>query len=149
MLQHHFNWKVLSAAAGITWWNFYFRLYPGTIRAPQVVDFLGHLLRHLPGKLLVIWDGLPHIGRGWSQNSSAHSGAGSSSSGCRATLRNSIRWNTSGATGNITSCPTSARATSPSSAITPAAHWRDAPPAAARAIVLASSRTVTMIYRTQ
>jgi transposase len=23
------------------------------------VDFLGHLLRHLPGKLLVIWDGLP------------------------------------------------------------------------------------------
>jgi transposase len=59
VLQHHFNWKSLSAAAGITWWNFYFRLYPGTIRAPQVVDFLGHLLRHLPGKLLVIWDGLP------------------------------------------------------------------------------------------
>jgi hypothetical protein len=24
-----------------------------------VVDFLGHLLRHLPGKLLVVWDGLP------------------------------------------------------------------------------------------
>jgi hypothetical protein len=24
-----------SAAAGITWWNFYFRLYPTTIRAPQ------------------------------------------------------------------------------------------------------------------
>jgi transposase len=23
------------------------------------VDFLGHLLLHLPGKLLVIWDGLP------------------------------------------------------------------------------------------
>ena len=59
VLQHHFNWKVLSAAAGITWWNFYFRLYPGTIRAPQVIDFLGHLLRHLPGKLLVVWDGLP------------------------------------------------------------------------------------------
>jgi len=59
VLQYHFNWKVLSAAAGITWWNFYFRLYPTTIRAPQVVDFLGHLLRHLPGKLLVVWDGLP------------------------------------------------------------------------------------------
>ena len=59
VLQYHFNWKVLSAAAGITWWNFYFRLYPATIRAPQVVDFLGHLLRHLPGKLLVVWDGLP------------------------------------------------------------------------------------------
>lgn len=57
--QHHFNWKALSAAAGIAWWNFYFRLYPTSIRAPQVVDFLGHLLRHLPGKLLAVWDGLP------------------------------------------------------------------------------------------
>ena len=56
MLQYHFNWKVLSAAAGITWWNFYFRLYQRTIRADQVVNFLSHLLRHLPGKLLVVWD---------------------------------------------------------------------------------------------
>ena len=64
MLQYHFNWKVLSAAAGIAWWSFCFRLYPRTIRGPQVVDFLGHLLRHLPGKLLVVWDGLPaHRGR--------------------------------------------------------------------------------------
>src|ERR1019366_4882535 len=30
VLQYHFNWKVLSAAAGITWWNFYFRLYQRT-----------------------------------------------------------------------------------------------------------------------
>lgn len=59
VLQHHFNWKVLSAAAGITWWNFYFRLYPGAIHATEVVDFLDHLLRHLQGKLLVVWDGLP------------------------------------------------------------------------------------------
>ena len=59
VLQYHFNWKVLSAAAGITWWNFYFRLYQGAIRAPQVVDFLNHLLRHLRRKLLVVWDGLP------------------------------------------------------------------------------------------
>ena len=56
VLQYHFNWKVLSAAAGITWWNFYFRLYQDTIHAAQAVDFLGHLLRHLPGRLLVIWD---------------------------------------------------------------------------------------------
>jgi len=26
-------------------------------RGPQVVRFLRHLLRHIPGKLLVIWDG--------------------------------------------------------------------------------------------
>ena len=32
VLQYHFNWKVLSAVAGITWWNFYFRLYQDTIR---------------------------------------------------------------------------------------------------------------------
>jgi len=59
VLQYHFNWKVLSAAAGVTWSNFYFRLYQGAIRAPQVVDFLSHLLRHLRHKLLVVWDGLP------------------------------------------------------------------------------------------
>ncbi len=44
MLQYHFNWKTLSAMAGVTWWNFYFRLFP--------------LLRHLPGNLLIVWDGL-------------------------------------------------------------------------------------------
>lgn len=59
MLHHQFNWQVLSAAAAITWWNFYFRLYPSVIRGPQVIDFLGHLLRHLQGRLLVVWDGLP------------------------------------------------------------------------------------------
>jgi transposase len=57
VLQYHFNWNLLSAIAGVTWWNFYFRLFPGTIRSPQVVEFLTHLLRHVPGKLLVIWDG--------------------------------------------------------------------------------------------
>ena len=59
MLQYHFSWKVLSAVAGITWWNFYFRLYRRTIRAAEVIDILGHLLRHLPGRLLVVRDGLP------------------------------------------------------------------------------------------
>ena len=57
MLQYHFNWKTLSAMAGVTWWNFYFRLFPGSIRSPQVVQFLQHLLRHLDCKLLVVWDG--------------------------------------------------------------------------------------------
>lgn len=59
MLQYHFNWNLLSAAAGVTWWNFYFRLFAGTIGAPQVVEFLQHLLRQRRDKLLVIWDGLP------------------------------------------------------------------------------------------
>jgi len=59
VLQYHFNWKTLSVAAGISWYNFYFRLFDGSIKAPQVVEFLTHLLRHIPGPLLIIWDGLP------------------------------------------------------------------------------------------
>ena len=59
VLQFHFTWKTISVIAGVTWWRFYFRLYPHAIRAPQVVDFLRHLLRQLPEDLLVIWDGLP------------------------------------------------------------------------------------------
>ena len=58
VLQLSFNWKVLSAIAGITIWNFYFRLYPGTIKTPQIIDFLGRLRRQLDRKLLIIWDGL-------------------------------------------------------------------------------------------
>jgi transposase len=30
-----------------------------SLRAPDVVRFLQHLLRHIPGKLLVVWDGAP------------------------------------------------------------------------------------------
>jgi len=59
VLQYHFNWKTLSAIAGVTWWNFYFRLFPGAIRSPQIIEFLSHLRRHIPGKLLIVWDGLP------------------------------------------------------------------------------------------
>jgi transposase len=58
ILQYHFRWNQLSAIAGVTWLSFYFRLYPGTIRTPQLIDFLLHLMRHVPGKLLIIWDGL-------------------------------------------------------------------------------------------
>ena len=58
VLQYNFNWDSLSAAAGLTFWNFYFRLYPGAIKGPQVVDFLQALVRHLEGPLLVVWDRL-------------------------------------------------------------------------------------------
>jgi len=64
VLQYSFNWKTLSAMAGVTWWSFYFRLYPGSIRSPQVIHFLTHLMRHIPKDMLVIWDGLkPHRSR--------------------------------------------------------------------------------------
>jgi transposase len=41
----------------LTWWNFYFRLFQGSIKGPQVIEFLEHLQRHLPGRLLLVWDG--------------------------------------------------------------------------------------------
>jgi len=56
ILQYNFNWDTISAAAGITFFNFYFRLYEGTIKSPQVVDFLQALLRHIPDPLLIVWD---------------------------------------------------------------------------------------------
>ncbi len=58
VLQYNFHWTTLSVIAGLTWWNFYFQLHPESIKAPQVVQFLGHLLRHIPGKLLIVWDRL-------------------------------------------------------------------------------------------
>ncbi len=38
VLQYNFNWKTLSAIAGLTFWSFYFRLSPGTVKSAQVVD---------------------------------------------------------------------------------------------------------------
>ena len=59
VLEYNFNWKSLSAVAGLTLLNFYFRLYPGAVKSPQVVDFLAALRRHISGLLIVVWDGLP------------------------------------------------------------------------------------------
>jgi transposase len=59
VLQLHFNWHQLSAMAGLTFWNFYFKFVAGAIRGPHVVQFLKQLQRQLKRKLLVIWDGLP------------------------------------------------------------------------------------------
>jgi transposase len=57
VLQYHFNWKKFSVVAGLTICNFYFQLFDGAIRSAQVIEFLRHLLRQLPGRLLIIWDG--------------------------------------------------------------------------------------------
>jgi hypothetical protein len=45
--------------AGVTFWNIYFKLIQGAVRAPEIVAFLKNLKRHLaPRKLLIIWDRL-------------------------------------------------------------------------------------------
>jgi transposase len=59
VLEYNFNWKSLSAVAGLTAWNFYFRLYPGAVKSPQVVDFLAALVRHMRQPLMLVWDRLP------------------------------------------------------------------------------------------
>ena len=59
VLQYGFNWKSLSVAAGLTAWNFYFRLYPGAIKSPQVVDFLNALVRAIRRPMILVWDRLP------------------------------------------------------------------------------------------
>jgi transposase len=51
-------WKQLSVIAGVSFWRFYFRLFPGAIKSPQIVEFLKALQAHIGRKLLIIWDRL-------------------------------------------------------------------------------------------
>src|SRR5215212_5272284 len=57
VLQHSFNWKQLSVIAGLSFWQFYFRFFPGAVRSEQIMDFLTALKRQIKRPLLVIWDG--------------------------------------------------------------------------------------------
>jgi len=59
ILQETFNWKSLSIIGGLALWRFYFQIHAGSIKSPQVIVFLEHLQRHIPGKILVLWDGAP------------------------------------------------------------------------------------------
>ncbi len=56
-LQETFNWKSFSVMGAMVLWQFYFRFYTGSIKGLQVVQFLKHLQRHVPGKMLILWDG--------------------------------------------------------------------------------------------
>lgn len=59
-VMHCCRWEKLSTIGGISFDGQVFtQTYPHSIRKEQVVAFLGHLAQHLPGKLLVIWDGAP------------------------------------------------------------------------------------------
>lgn len=57
LLQETFNWKSLSIIGGLVLLRFFFQIHAGSIKGPQVVEFLKHLQRHVPGKLLILWDG--------------------------------------------------------------------------------------------
>ena len=58
VLQYSFNWKQLSLIACISYWQFYFRLFSGSIKGPQIIEFLKALKAQIKRKLLIIWDGL-------------------------------------------------------------------------------------------
>ena len=57
LLHETFNWKSLSIIGGLALWWFYFQMHKGSIKGPQVIEFLQHLQRHIPGKMLILWDG--------------------------------------------------------------------------------------------
>ncbi|CAL8480723.1 transposase (plasmid) [Caballeronia sp. S22] len=61
VIQFHFNRHHVSAIAGLSRTNYLFRLYEGSVKKEQVVEFLKALKAHLKQPLLIIWDGArPH-----------------------------------------------------------------------------------------
>ncbi len=60
ILEAPYSYDHLSAISAITpHGQLFTRLHQTSIKGPDVVRFVQHLLRHIDGKLLVIWDGLP------------------------------------------------------------------------------------------
>ena len=58
VIQFHFNWTHISVIAGLSRTNCLFRMYEGSIKKEQHVEFLKALRAHLKQPLLIIWDGL-------------------------------------------------------------------------------------------
>lgn len=58
IIQFHFNWTHISVIAGLSRTNCLFRMYEGSIKKEQHVEFLKALRAHLKQPLLIIWDGL-------------------------------------------------------------------------------------------
>ncbi|HEY8509782.1 MAG TPA: transposase, partial [Steroidobacteraceae bacterium] len=58
VLQYAFGWKHLSVIAGASFLRFYFRFFAGSIKAPQIVEFLRALKATIGRRLLIVWDGL-------------------------------------------------------------------------------------------
>jgi transposase len=63
--KEHFNWKKLSAAGAIAWrpgqadTRFLLSVRPGSFKSPEIIEFLRNLRRHIRGKVVLVWDGLP------------------------------------------------------------------------------------------
>jgi transposase len=59
ILWHCFNWPKLSAVSAVTPNpRVSLRLVRGTIRSAELIVFVRHLLRRIPGVIFLFWDGL-------------------------------------------------------------------------------------------
>lgn len=112
-------WKHLSAIAGVTWRNFYYCLFPGSIRSAEVMEFLKHLLRLSGARCWSSGTGSEATGAGWSTILSLGNEAGCRLSLFRLMPLSSTRWSICGVTGNNMSYPTSVRKTFSSLATKP------------------------------
>jgi transposase len=57
-MQYSFLWKHLSVIAAVSYWRFYFRFFAGSIKSPQIVQFLKALQATIGKKLLIVWNRL-------------------------------------------------------------------------------------------
>ena len=80
----------------MTFWQFYFRLFPGSIKGPQLVEFLSALRRQIPKPLLIIWDGLKAHKSKVVRDYIEREDVDIQLEYCRPMRPSSIRWNTSG-----------------------------------------------------
>jgi transposase len=62
ILEFNFNCKRISSIAGVSFYELWFALHEGTIRAPQVIEFVKQLRARIGQKLLLVWEGLPPHG---------------------------------------------------------------------------------------
>lgn len=62
VVSHCYRWPKFSAISGVSdAGKLYILVRPGTIATKQVLVFLRHLLRHVRGRVIVIWDNInPH-----------------------------------------------------------------------------------------
>lgn len=58
ILEFNFNWKKLSAIAGVSFTSIYFELHESSVKSAEVIAFLRHLKARIRKPLMVVWDGL-------------------------------------------------------------------------------------------
>ena len=58
VIEFNFNWKKLSAIAGVSFDSFWFALHEGSIKSEQIITFVDQLRKKINKKVLLVWDGL-------------------------------------------------------------------------------------------